>query len=290
MNSSKLPALALALGLSAAVVALPLTSARADEVEIAPMSDAAIQGAACLGVATASIAAAYLVGPVELLMLATGAQHIPSSSATLFIPMLSVLGGGTCAMAAAATPGVRWLMDQSDALGAQVASFAGGLVPGRSDPFQLALAEADAYDDAPVKAVPPLRPMTDAEVQGMGCVVATLGGLGAAMATSPSEVTMLSTGAVTVVSTTPVLAIGLFGTFLAATCGVGSLVGPPVAALVSNFSAIGDSVIGAITDSFTWAAGGAATVTARGVTGAIALFRGRDDDDFQVAEGGVGIR
>ena len=287
MISWKLPALALALvGLVAApqasaaslAASQTLVADTADtgsrDVVIAPMPDAAVQGAACLGVATASMATAYAIGPSELMMILTGAMHVPSGSAVMFIPMLSILGGGTCAMAAAATPAVLWAIDQSDAIGSQFSSVTDKWFGPGAD---LQYASAGADDAGKDTAAPTVRAMTEPETQGAGCVAGALAGFGASMATSPMEVAMLSSGATTIVSSTPLLGMALVGTIVASGCGIGALSALPITAFFNNFSAIGDSLVEG--------AGGAVQVAAGGVARAFALLGGGHAATIEVAEG-----
>lgn len=211
-------------------------------VTVAPMSDAAVQGAACLGGAALSMGAAYAAGPSELMMVVTGAMHVPSGSSVMFIPMMSILGGGTCAMAAAATPAVSWAIEQSDTIGAQFASLTDGWL-GASAPVQYASAGTD--DAGKDVASPSVRPMTEPETQSAGCIVGALSGFGASVATAPMEVAMLSSGATTVASSTPILGLALVGTIIASGCGIGSAAALPVTALLGNLGTIGDSLLSA---------------------------------------------
>ena len=226
-------------------------SAPRPEVEIAPMSDPAIQGAACLGFAAASMAAVYAAGPMEALMLISGAQHVATTPLVLFIPMLSILGGGACALAAASVPSVSWMIDQSDNIADQLGSWAssswqGGPPEGVQGPPVEGSDLGDHHKAAFIRRPQPIRPMTETEIQSTGCVVGALAGFGAAMVSSPMEVTMLASGATTVVSTTPLLGLGLLATVVGATCGVGSLAAIPVASFVNNFGTIGNGLFDSI--------------------------------------------
>jgi len=210
------------------------------KVELAPMSDPAVQGAACLGFAAISMAAAYAAGPVEALMLMSGAQHVATSPSILFIPMFSILGGGACALAATATPSVDWLIDQSGNMGRQWVLLMGGWFSDRSEGGQGASARTNGLQDDDSEETPraptSLRPMTETELQSTGCIIGALAGLGASMATSPMEVAMLSSGATTIVSSTPLLGLGLLATIVGASCGIGSFVAVPMMALINHFS------------------------------------------------------
>jgi catabolite regulation protein CreA len=214
----------------AAVVGSTQTVARiADEgaeksAAIEPMSDAAAQGAGCLVAAAATLGSIYAAGPTEVMMLATGAVIVPSSSSLLFLALYGISAAATCGMGAAATPAVLWAWEQSDAIGAQVASAFGrvlGVVTG-------------AVQTASEAAGSELRAMTDPEKQGMGCLAAMAGATGLAMATAPSEVVMLAAGGTTIASTTPILMLGMLSTLMPASCGIGSLATAPVLALIDS--------------------------------------------------------
>jgi len=213
-------------------------AAPAQAVELAPMSDPAAQGAACLGFAALSMTAAYAAGPMEALMLMSGAQHIATGPVVLFIPMFSILGGGACALAATAMPSLDWLIDQSGNMGDRLASWAGGWLSGRPEDAPQTAAVADGpqgrgSEEAP-RAPTTIRPMTETEIQSAGCVAGALAGFGASMATSPMEVAMLSSGATTIVSSTPLLGLGLLATIVGAGCGIGSFVAVPMVAFMNH--------------------------------------------------------
>jgi len=261
MMSWKLPALALAFAMwggaqpslaapassEPTLVLAEATAAAAPDGAIAPLPDAALPGAYCLGGLAASMAAVYAAGPSESLMLLSGAMHVPSGSAVMFIPLLSILGGGSCALAAAAQPAVSWAIEQSDNIAAQFAASADSWFAGRSDPLMYASAGAD--DASKDSAVPTVRALTEGETQSVGCVAGALAGFAGALATSPGEVAMLSSGATTIVSTTPILALGLLGTIVVSGCGIGTYAILPIQAFFGNFSSIGDSLFGGISQT-----------------------------------------
>ena len=229
--------------------------AAASAADSGAMPDAAMPGAFCLGGAAASMAAVYAAGPSESLMLLSGAMHIPSSSSVLFIPLMSILGGGSCALAAAAQPAISWALEQKDNIAAQVASTTGSWFAGRSDSLMYASAGAD--DASKDSAAPTVRAMTEGETQSAGCVAGALAGFAGALATSPGEVAMLSSGATTIVSSTPILALGLLGTIVVAGCGIGTYAVLPIQAFFNNFNAIGDSLFGGLSRTDTMVADGA---------------------------------
>ena len=262
MISRNLSALALALVMaggtgsalaasasSAPTLVVAEAAAAPDAAASSGIPDAAMPGAYCLGGATAAMAAVYAAGPSESLMLLSGAMHVPSGSAILFIPLLSILGGGSCALAAAAQPAVSWAIEQSDNIAAQFAATTDSWFAGRSDSLMYASAGAD--DASKDSAVPTVRALTEGETQSAGCVAGALAGFAGAMATSPGEVAMLSSGATTIVSTTPILALGLLGTIVVSGCGIGTYAILPIQAFFSNFSAIGDSLFGGLTQTGT---------------------------------------
>ncbi len=262
MISWKLPAAALAfvvwggalpaLAASAAseptlVVAEATPGAGVAAGGVAPLPDSAMPGAFCLGGATAAMAAVYAAGPSESLMLLSGAMHVPSSSAVMFIPLLSILGGGSCALAAAAQPAIGWAIEQSDSIAAQFATTTSSWFAARPDSLMYASAGAD--DANKDSAAPTVRALTEGETQSAGCIAGALAGFAGAMATSPGEVAMLSSGATTIVSTTPILALGLLGTIVVSGCGIGTFAILPIQAFFNNFSAIGDSLFGGLTQT-----------------------------------------
>jgi len=212
------------------------------EVEIEPMSDPAIMGAACLGMAAMTMAVAYGIGPVETMMLVSGSPVVPNS-AVLFIPMFGVLGGGSCALAAAATPGVRWMIDQSSTIAGQLGALINDwLEPLPPEDTSVSAAEpgelgelGGRYQEDIVSGFPPIRPMTETEFQSTGCLIGALSGFTASMVTSPMEVAMLSSGTTVIVSSTPVLGLGLLATIVGAGCGIGSLVSTPVIEFLNGF-------------------------------------------------------
>ena len=248
----KLPALALALMIIAGTAPAMADSAAAapaqvvaaasaapQDVTIAPMPDSALPGAYCLAGAAAAMVAVFAAGPTESLMILSGAMHVPSSTSVLFIPLMSILGGGACAIGAAAQPAVSWAIEQSDNIAANVAA-AGQSV---TEAVTNASAAGDSGKSAKRNPAPDVRALTEGETQSVGCVAGALAGFGAALATSPMEVAMLSSGANTVVSTTPILALGLIGTIVASGCAIGTFAILPIQAFFNNFSAIGDDLV-----------------------------------------------
>ena len=237
----KSPALALALMLAAGTVpalAEASVDAGSPAVAITPMPDAALPGAYCLAGATAAMVAAFAAGPTESLMILSGAMHLPSGTAVLFIPLMSILGGGACAIAAAAQPAVSWAIEQSDNIAARFIGRSGAAA--ESDPpIVVPAGNAPAGAVRKNDAVATVRPLTEGETQSAGCVAGALAGFGAALATSPSEVAMLSSGANTIVSSTPILALGLLGTIVASGCVIGTYAILPFEAFFNSFGGTG---------------------------------------------------
>ena len=268
MMSWKLPALALALMLAggrvpalAETVAAPPTPvvapAAVPDVVIAPLPDAALPGAYCLASAAAAMVAVFAAGPTESLMLLSGAMHLPTGTAVLFIPLASILGGGACAIGAAAQPAVSWAIEQSDNLAAEVASAGESVFASGAD------APAGTAKES---AAPALRPLTEGETQSVGCVAGALAGFGGALASSPIEVAMLSSGANTVVSATPIVALGLLGTIVVSGCAIGTYAILPIEAFFTHFTSIGDSLVDGLSQI--------GSLASEGATRTLALLRG----------------
>ena len=252
-----LPAIALTLALVAMAGADPARAASAspgistsddagdsESVPIAPLSDSAMQGAYCLVAAAVTMTAAFAIGPSESLMLLSGAMHVPSGTAVLFIPLLSILGGNACAVAALAQPGVAWAMEQSDnfptPLGTAAKSGAGPSGNGKEGNGKEGDGQDSATDpgrDAPARTV---RPPSEPETQSLGCIGGGVAGMGAALASSPMEIAMLSSGANTIVSSTSILALGLLSTIVASGCIIGTYAILPIQALFSGSASPND--------------------------------------------------
>jgi hypothetical protein len=243
------------------------------------MPASAQQGAWCLGAAAASLGAAYAIGPSEIVMMVSGAMHIPSSGPLLFIPLFSLMAGGSCALAAAAQPAVAWAGEQSDniakSVGEQFSALGDHLVGNQSAQY----ADA-AVDDASKSGGTTIRPMQESEVQSTGCVAGSLGGFLASMASSPMEVVMLSAGGITVASSSPILAMGLLGTIMVSGCGIGNYAVLPIVAFFNNFSAIGDSIA-----QSTGQVGHMMAQAAGGLGQAVAALGRNGGASVQVAEG-----
>jgi hypothetical protein len=204
-----------------------------DPDALPPMPGSAQQGLWCLGGAVSSVAAAYAVGPSEVIMMVTGAMHVPSSGPLVFLPLYALLASGSCALASAAQPAISWASEQSSNIARVVSDRLLGLMP-------TSYADA-AVDDANKSDVPAIRPMETGEMMSAGCVVGAGGGLLGSLAAGPMEVVMLAAGGITVASSTPVLAMGLLGTIVASGCAVGNYALLPVVTLFQSLTGNGGS-------------------------------------------------
>ncbi len=81
-------------------------------------------------------------------------------------------------------------------------------------------------------------PMSDSAKQGVGCLIAGSGSLGAAYLLGPTEIMMLVTGAVIVPSTSSLLFLALGGILGAGACGAGASATPAVLWTANNASGI----------------------------------------------------
>lgn len=192
------------------------------EPTVVPMSDAAIRGAGCLALATPIMAAAYAVGPTEIMMLVTGAVIVPSSSTQLLISLGGILGAAACSVGAAITPNVLWTVE---ALGhKQNSASAEKSVPGELKPVSLTAS-------APVE---PVEPVDEGMMQGAGCLVGVLGISAITLATAPVEIVGLAAGGVTIPTTSASLFLGMAGTVVPAGCSIGAAAALPLLTLSRN--------------------------------------------------------
>jgi len=181
------------------------TAAYSVEIQTVEMSDAAAQGVGCFFMGTSSLAAAYALGPTELMMLATGAVIVPSSSSLLFIALGGILGAGACSVGASLTPAVLWAKENKASLLHRK------------------------------ETTPPPQAMTEAEVQSTGCLAGVLGFGAITLAAAPTEIVMLAAGGVTSPSSTSLLLMGILGTVVPASCTVGAAAALPVVAVYDRF-------------------------------------------------------
>ncbi|CAK0746475.1 conserved membrane hypothetical protein [Gammaproteobacteria bacterium] len=218
-------------GGSAAWAAAPSMESAApqDTALFTPMSDAEAMGAGCFVAGSASLAAAYALGPTELMMLATGAVIVPSSSSLLFLALGGILGAGVCGVGAALTPTVMWAVENSSGIKAN-------LKPESREPNPAVPTKANLTGDTiATQQAAVVRPMNEGEIQGTGCLLGILG-LGAiTLAAAPTEIVMLAAGGVTVPSKTSLLMMGILGTVVPASCTIGSAASLPLVALYKSF-------------------------------------------------------
>ncbi len=107
--------------------------------------------------------------------------------------------------------------------------FAAGVVSADTAP-------ADSNDAAQGSSI--FTPMPDNAAQGVGCLVASSGSLGAAYLLGPTEIMMLVTGAVIVPSSSSLLFLALGGILGAGSCGVGAAATPAVLWAANNADGI----------------------------------------------------
>ncbi|CAK0744235.1 conserved membrane hypothetical protein [Gammaproteobacteria bacterium] len=208
------------------------TIATQDAPLFTPMSDAAAMGVGCLVAGSSSLAAAYALGPTELMMLVTGAVIVPSTSSLLFVALGGILGAGACGVGAALTPTVLWTAENAEGIKTTIKPKP-RVISTQAVPQKVA-----KVDDVKV------RPMNEGEIQGTGCLLGILG-LGAiTLAAAPTEIVMLAAGGVTVPSKTSLLMMGILGTVVPASCTIGSAASLPLVALYQNFdgNAIGQKL------------------------------------------------
>lgn len=199
-----------------------------------PMSDAAAQGMGCFVATASSLALAYAVGPTQLMMLVTGAVIVPSSSSLLFLTLGGIMGAGSCGVGAALTPSFLWAKENSQGISEGITDG----IKTTLNPKIGALRKIDAITNAKSDVSSGIRPMSEDEIQGVGCLVGFLG-LGAiALATAPTEAVMLAAGGVGVPSNTPLLMLGMLGTLLPAGCSIGAAASLPLRVLYQNFDSV----------------------------------------------------
>ena len=84
------------------------------------MNDGVKAALGCGVAATGSMAATYIAGPSEIIMLWGGGLLGPGSSMMVALAVLGQIGASMCAVGAIATPTVLWAYDQSDNIAAKV--------------------------------------------------------------------------------------------------------------------------------------------------------------------------
>ena len=92
----------------AAAIAAP--AAPADQPPpIRAMNDDEKAAAGCVATAAGTTALVYIIGPTEFVLTVVGGLIVPSSSAALFVGLLSTVTSMACGAAAALTPAVLWV-------------------------------------------------------------------------------------------------------------------------------------------------------------------------------------
>ena len=108
----------------------------------------------------------------------------------------------------------------------------------------IVVADGAAAGDQP----PAVRAMTDGEKAAAGCVISTVGTMGAVYAAGPAEVVMLVVGGLIVPSSSPVLFAGLMGTIASMACGAGAAITPAALWLGRQIGGSGDQKGASATD------------------------------------------
>ena len=91
------------------------------------LSDGEKAAAGCGVAAAGGLAATYIAGPSEIVMLWGGGLLVPSGSVMLAVTLLGQIGASACAIGALATPTVLWAYDQSGNIAARLAQVSAGL-------------------------------------------------------------------------------------------------------------------------------------------------------------------
>jgi len=81
---------------------------------IRPMNESEFMSAMCVLGATAMMAATYMAGPNEIIMLIVGGVIVPSSPTVLFISLFGTMAAAGCTIGALATPAGSWMYRQYD--------------------------------------------------------------------------------------------------------------------------------------------------------------------------------
>jgi len=219
--------------------ATPLNAQNIDSTNVSTkMSDAAMQGVGCLALATPALAAAYAVGPTEIMMLVTGAVIVPSSASQLLISLGGILGGAACGVGAAITPNVLWILES---LQQEKSSVQNTLAPNNLQPVA---------EIAPTAVAESTISTNEDMVQGWGCLAGVIGISALTLATAPVEIVGLSAGGVTVPTNSPILFLGMAGTVVPAGCTIGAAASLPMLVLSRNLGL--DAIGQAIASLFNW--------------------------------------
>lgn len=241
-------------------VALANSAQDSSSLTLTPMSDAAAQGVGCLALTTPIMAAAYALGPTEIMMLVTGAVIVPSSNAQLFISIGGILGAAACGVGASLTPAAVWAMEKlnptakADVVTNVTNSDSTNLKSTHPEPVVSPLSSTAVQSDTQDIAVKntselktPLEQslgVSEDAMQGTGCLAGVLALSAITLASAPIEIVGLAAGGVAVPTNTSILLLSIVGTMVPAGCSLGEATALPLAAFVQNFSfeAIGKSV------------------------------------------------
>jgi hypothetical protein len=197
-------------------------------LQLTPMSDAAAQGVGCLVLSVPTLAAAYALGPSEIMMLVTGAVIVPSTTPLLFITLSGILGAGACGIGAVATPSIQWLGERlSSGGGRTVAAKSASSDPGPAPP-------QGAEPLVQISDMTNQAMMSEDQIQGLGCVIGVLGLGGITLAAAPTEIVGLSAGGLVLPSKSSLLLLGIVGTVLPAGCTMGAAASLPLLALYDH--------------------------------------------------------
>jgi dolichol kinase len=77
-----------------------------------PMTDEEKSSAMCVLGATTGMAASYIVGPSEVIMLVVGGVVVPSSSSILFWGLFGTIAAAGCTIGELTTPATSWLYNR----------------------------------------------------------------------------------------------------------------------------------------------------------------------------------
>ena len=218
------------------------------EITIEPMDDDATAGAYCLLGAAATMGAAMVLSPAQTIMLVSGAMFVPATTPGLMIPLFAILGTAGCSVAAGSQQALSWAIEQSGNIGTAGLSAVGLGAPPPADPASGKDPgdKGDKGQPGPAEAAAGIRPMNKNEMQSAGCLGGALGGLAASMAASPTQVAMLSSGALTIPPSTGILLLGMVSGITVAGCVIGNYAVVPVLAAVRNIGPITDAVFGGL--------------------------------------------
>ena len=115
----------------------------------AAMTDGEKAAAGCGVAAAGSLAATYLAGPSEIVLLWGGGMLIPSGSVMLAVTLLGQIGASACAIGVVATPTVLWAYDQSGHIADRLIQASAGIGRQAAGVFGEAFGPGRAADQPP---------------------------------------------------------------------------------------------------------------------------------------------